>query len=154
MTITPGIISSDLHQIHHQDGTKIQTVMGTNFWDWQDSGGVRQNLSQKQPKLWSFQLSQQPNFFKGRHPINVYLTSRGFFLCWLHPPRCWRRLTAALWCSKFTWGVFCTWPASIVHDFFYNDSIKHLQAEAHGICAHSSNLRTGLWNSQQPAGDK
>lgn len=104
-----------------------------------------------------FEVSSSYNsqtFFKGRHPINVYLTSWGFFLCCLHPPQWWRRLTAALWRSKFTWGVFCTWPASIVHDFFYNNSIKPLQAEARGISAHSSNLGTGLWNSQQPAGDK
>ena len=35
---------------------------------------------------------------------------------------------------------FCTQPASILHDFFYNDSIKRRLAEAHRICAHSGNL--------------
>lgn len=50
MTITPGM-SSAVHQIHLQDETKILTVIGTNFQDWQDSEGVRQNLSQKQPML-------------------------------------------------------------------------------------------------------
>lgn len=150
MTITPGT-STVLHQIHLQDETNIQTVTWTNISQTDRTQGVSDSICLKNNlcfEVSSFmRLSRQPNFSERQTP-NKCVFNLPRLLSLLAPSSVTMKAAAL----QQQHGVanshelcFAQEPASILHDLFYNDSIKRPLSEAYRFCAHSR-LRDRLVN--------